>query len=51
MIAFTIDDLSVDGDVAHALTRSEGHATVLESGDRAPESNRELFVFQRRDGE
>ena len=50
-IVFTIDDLQVDGDTAHALTRSEGHATELASGNRGPEANRELFVFQRRDGE
>lgn len=48
-IAFQVDDLSVDGDTAHALTRSEGHVTLLESGTRAPESNRELFVFERRE--
>ncbi len=50
-IAFHIDDISIDGDTAHALTRSEGHTTQVESGNRGPESNRELFVFQRRDGE
>jgi uncharacterized protein (TIGR02246 family) len=50
-IAFTIDDLQVDGDTAHALTRSEGHVTELTSNRRGPEANRELFVFGRRDGE
>lgn len=50
-IAFQIDDLSVDGDTAHALTRSEGHVTLLETGARAPEFNRELFVFERREGD
>lgn len=50
-ISFTIDDLQVDGDTAHALTRSEGHLTELTSGNRGPEANRELFVFQRRDGD
>ncbi len=50
-IAFQVDDLSVDGDTAHALTRSEGHVTLVESGARAPESNRELFVFERREGD
>ena len=50
-IAFTIDDLSVEGDVAHALTRSGGHTTQVGSGNRGPESNRELFVFARRNGE
>ena len=50
-IAFQVDDLSIDGDTAHALTRSEGHVTLLESGTRAPESNRELFVFERHEGD
>lgn len=46
-IAFTIDDISLAGDCAHALTRSEGHVTVLGTGDRGPEANREIFVFTR----
>ena len=49
-IAFTIDDVTVDGDTAHALTRSKGKVTVLADGTTAPEENRELFVFGRRDG-
>jgi uncharacterized protein (TIGR02246 family) len=50
-VTFRIDDVSVDGDTAHALTRSQGHVTLAESGARTPESNRELFVFQRHQGE
>jgi uncharacterized protein (TIGR02246 family) len=50
-VTFKIDDLGVDGDTAHALTRSQGHVTLTDSGARTPESNRELFVFQRRQGE
>lgn len=50
-VTFEIDDLSVDGDTAHALTRSQGHVTLAGGGARTPESNRELFVFQRRQGE
>ena len=50
-VAFTIDDVSVDGDTAHALTRSKGKVTVLADGTTTPEENRELFVFGRRDGE
>lgn len=50
-IAFRIDDITVDGDTAHVLTRSEGHVTLLENGERAPESNRELFVFQRHESD
>ena len=50
-VAFTIDDVTVDGDTAHALTRSKGKVTVLADGTITPEENRELFVFGRRDGE
>ncbi len=50
-IAFTIDDVTVDGDTAHALTRSKGNVTVLADGTITPEENRELFVFERRDGQ
>ena len=50
-IAFTIDDVTVDGDIAHALTRSKGKVTVLADGTITPEENRELFVFGRRGGE
>ena len=50
-IAFTIDDVTVDGDTAHALTRSQGHVTVLADGTTAPEENREVFVFARHAGE
>jgi uncharacterized protein (TIGR02246 family) len=50
-VAFTIDDVTVDGDTAHALTRSKGNVTVLADGTITPEENRELFVFERRDSE
>ena len=50
-IAFTIDDITVDGDTAHAITRSKGHVTVLADGTTAPEENRELFAFGRSDDE
>ena len=50
-VAFTIDDVTVDGDTAHALTRSKGMVTILVDGAITPEENRELFVFGRRDGQ
>ena len=50
-VAFTIDDVTVDGDTAHALTRSKGKVTILVDGVITPEENRELFVFGRRDGQ
>lgn len=50
-IGFTIDEVVVGGDIATALTRSEGTVRVLATGDEAPEANRELFVFAREAGE
>ncbi len=50
-VAFTIDDVTVEGDTAHALTRSKGKVTLLADGTITPQENRELFVFGRRDGE
>ncbi len=50
-VAFTIDDVTVDGDTAHALTRSKGKVTILADGTITPEENRELFVFGRHSGE
>jgi len=50
-IEFKIDDISVEGNTAHALTRSEGQQTILATNSTGPESNRELFVFQRRQGD
>src|SRR5947209_2301489 len=46
-IHFTVDELTVKGDVAYARTHSAGTATVVATGARGPEANRELFVFAR----
>lgn len=46
-VGFTFDDITVDGDTAHAMTRSAGQVTVLADGTRTPEENRELFVLNR----
>ena len=46
-IHFTIDELTVQGDVAYARTHSAGTATVVATGASGPEQNRELFVFTR----
>ena len=50
-IDFTIDELVVDGDHAYGLTRSQGTQTVLATDDTTAEANRELFVFERQNGE
>jgi uncharacterized protein (TIGR02246 family) len=46
-IHFTIDELTVKGDVAFARTHSAGTATAVATGASGPETNRELFVFAR----
>src|SRR2546427_3313464 len=46
-IHFTVDELTVKGDVAYARTHSAGTATVVATGASAPEANRELFIFAR----
>src|SRR5258706_11979159 len=46
-IHFTVDELSVQGDVAYARTHSVGTATVVATGASGPEANRELFIFTR----
>ena len=46
-IHFTVDELTVKGDVAYARTHSAGTATVVSTGASGPEVNRELFIFSR----
>ncbi|MFL5620978.1 MAG: YybH family protein [Gemmatimonadaceae bacterium] len=46
-IHFTVDELTVKGDVAYARTHSAGTATAVATGASGPEANRELFVFAR----
>ena len=49
-VTFTVDELVVAStDLAYALTRSNGHQTVLASGVESNESNREVFIFGRED--
>ena len=50
-VTFTIDELVVASDsLAYALTRSSGTQTTRATGRQSAESNREVFIFQRRDG-
>ena len=46
-IHFTVDELTVKGDVAYARTHSAGTSTSVASGASGPEVNRELFIFAR----
>ncbi len=49
-ISFTIDEvIQVAPKWAFARTRSEGVVTVNATGDKVPEANQELFVFQKQE--
>ncbi len=47
-IAFTVEEIVADGSIAFARTGTKGTVTVLADGTTAPEENRELFVFQKK---
>ena len=49
-IEFEIDEVVAGDGMATALTRSNGSVRVNATGDEAPESNRELFVFAQEEG-
>lgn len=46
-VTFTIDEIVAEGDIAHALTRSNGTQLVRATGETAAEANREIFVLHR----
>lgn len=46
-VAFTIEEIVVDGDLAMAVTSSAGTQTILAAGTTGPEANRELFALRR----
>ena len=50
-IVFTIHEVEEKGDWAWARTSSAGQVKVLANGQSGPESNNELFVFQKESGE
>ena len=50
-IEFLIEEIEVEGNMAFAVTSSKGTVKILASGVEAPEANRELFVFEKVDGE
>ena len=50
-IEFFIEEIEVEGNMAFAVTSSKGTVKILENGVEAPEANRELFVFEKVDGE
>jgi uncharacterized protein (TIGR02246 family) len=49
-IEFFIEEIQVEGDMAFAVTSSKGTTLIHATGDTIPEANRELFVFEKVDG-
>lgn len=50
-IEFYIDEIIVHGDFAFARTTSKGTTLIHANGQTVPEENRELFVFQKTNGQ
>ncbi len=50
-IEFYIEEIEVEGNMAFATTSSKGTTLIHATGDTIPEANRELFVFEKVDGE
>ncbi len=50
-IDFYIDEIEVENDFAFAVTSSKGTTLIHSTGDTIPEANRELFVFEKVNGE
>ena len=50
-IKFFIEEIVVEGNMAYAVTGSKGTTLVRATGDTLPEANRELFVFEKANGE
>lgn len=50
-IKFFIEEIQVEGNMAFALTSSKGTTLIRATGDTIPEANRELFVFEKVNGE
>lgn len=49
-IEFFIEEIQVEGDMAFAVTSSKGTTLIHATGDTIPEANRELFVFEKVEG-
>lgn len=50
-IDFFIEEIEVEGNMAFAVTSSKGTVKIHANGVEAPEANRELFVFEKVNGE
>lgn len=50
-IEFFIEEIDVEGNMAFAVTSSKGTVKIHANGAEVPEANRELFVFEKVNGE
>ena len=50
-IEFFIEEIEVEGNMAFAVTSSKGTVKIHANGVEVPEANRELFVFEKVNGE
>ena len=50
-IEFFIEEIEVEGNMAFAVTSSKGTVKIHANGVEEPEANRELFVFEKVEGE
>ncbi|MFX0556566.1 YybH family protein [Maribacter sp. CXY002] len=50
-IEFFIEEIEVEGNMAFAVTSSKGTVKIHANGAEVPEANRELFVFEKVNGE
>jgi len=50
-IKFFIEEIQVEGNMGFAVTSSKGTTLIHANGETVPEENRELFVFEKVDGE
>lgn len=50
-VEFFIEEIEIEGNMAFATTSSKGTVKILANGMEAAEANRELFVFEKVDGE
>ena len=49
-VEFFIEEIQVEGNMAFAVTSSKGTTFIHANGETIPEANRELFVFEKVDG-
>lgn len=49
-IGFYIEEITIENNMAYAVTSSKGSTLIHANGETIPEENRELFVFEKEKG-